>query len=66
MDVQDKGDSAAQAKLLWKPIPPLLPEPQHHGNSTTRDQSCQTEEQLQHVTAGGFSHNTGQFICLRS
>uniref|UniRef100_A0A3Q3VMP6 C2H2-type domain-containing protein n=1 Tax=Mola mola TaxID=94237 RepID=A0A3Q3VMP6_MOLML len=41
--VQDKGGSVTQcqAKLLWKPIPPLLPESQ----TKTKDQSCQTEEQ---------------------
>ncbi|CAN9508230.1 unnamed protein product [Ophioblennius macclurei] len=35
-----------QAKPMWKPIPPLLPEPHRTGgNSRTRDQSCQTDEQ---------------------
>ncbi|XP_058481115.1 zinc finger protein 800b isoform X1 [Solea solea] len=57
----DFQDSAAQAKRLWKPIPPLLPEPDHHGGTTTetRDQSCQTEEQLQQTSASNYSHNTG-------
>ncbi|KAG7240746.1 hypothetical protein INR49_026635, partial [Caranx melampygus] len=63
-DVQDKDDSAAhsQAKPLWKPIPPLLPEPEHNRSSATetRDQSCQTEEQLQH--GGVQGHNTG--LCV--
>ncbi|XP_020499715.2 zinc finger protein 800b isoform X1 [Labrus bergylta] len=55
MDIQEKDDSPTQlqAKPLWKPIPPLMPEP-HSGNSTgTRDQSCQTEDN---------SHNTG--LCV--
>lgn len=61
MDVEEKGDSAAQlqAKPLWKPIPPLLPEPRSSSTSETRDQSCQTEEQLQQTSAGSHGHNTG-------
>nr|XP_033471262.1 zinc finger protein 800b [Epinephelus lanceolatus] len=61
MDVEEKGDSAAQlqAKPLWKPIPPLLPEPRRSSTSETRDQSCQTEEQLQQTSAGSHGHNTG-------
>ncbi|KAI3366791.1 hypothetical protein L3Q82_009454, partial [Scortum barcoo] len=61
MDVQEKGDSAAnlQAKPLWKPIPPLLPEPHRSGNTEVRDQSCQTEEQLHQTSAGSHGHNTG-------
>lgn len=53
MEDQDKDDTAAQlqAKPLWKPIPPLLPESHGSGTGTTRDQICQTE------TSGG--HNTG-------
>ncbi|XP_022604850.1 zinc finger protein 800 [Seriola dumerili] len=58
MDVPEKGDSASQAKPLWKPIPPLLPEPENHRSTATetRDQSCQTEEKLQQTSA---SHNKG-------
>ncbi|XP_074554502.1 zinc finger protein 800b isoform X2 [Halichoeres trimaculatus] len=54
MDVQEKNDPAAliQTKPLWKPIPPLLPTPQSSDTSQTRDQSCQTEEQLQHHSNG--------------
>lgn len=41
---QEKGvpasQSQSQSKLLWKPIPPLLPE----AHARTKDQSCQTEE----------------------
>ncbi|XP_038594676.1 zinc finger protein 800b isoform X1 [Micropterus salmoides] len=63
VDGQEKGDSAAQlqAKLLWKPIPPLLPVPGQHRSNTTevRDQSCQTEERLQQTCAGSHGHNTG-------
>ncbi|XP_078021220.1 zinc finger protein 800b isoform X1 [Epinephelus lanceolatus] len=64
MDVEEKGDSAAQlqAKPLWKPIPPLLPEPRRSSTSETRDQSCQTEEQLQQTSAGSHGHNTG--LCV--
>ncbi|XP_044042248.1 zinc finger protein 800b isoform X2 [Siniperca chuatsi] len=66
VDGQEKGDSAAQlqAKPLWKPIPPLLPEPGHHRSSTTevRDQSCQTEERLQQTSASSHGHNTG--LCV--
>ncbi|XP_075967701.1 zinc finger protein 800b [Anarhichas minor] len=56
MEVQDKDDTAAQlqAKPLWKPIPPLLPESHGSGTGTTRDQICQTE------ASGG--HNTG--LCV--
>ena len=52
-DVQEKGDTAAQlqAKPLWKPIPPLLPELHGSDNSKTRDQICQTEE---------HGHNIGE------
>ncbi|XP_071359000.1 zinc finger protein 800b isoform X2 [Trachinotus anak] len=60
MDVEEKDDSSALAQppAKWKPIPPLLPEPEHQGSTATgtRDQSCQTEEQLQQTSAG---HNTG-------
>ncbi|XP_003972951.2 zinc finger protein 800b [Takifugu rubripes] len=47
---QEEGLSAcqSQSKLLWKPIPPLLPE----AHAKTKDQSCQTEEQ-------SSAHNTG-------
>ncbi|XP_060933259.1 zinc finger protein 800b [Limanda limanda] len=59
MDVQEKGDSG-QAKPMWKPIPPLLPEPEDSESTTsgTRDQSCQTDEQLQQTS----DHNTG--LCV--
>ncbi|XP_030296391.1 zinc finger protein 800b isoform X1 [Sparus aurata] len=58
--VQEKGNSGSQsaAKPLWKPIPPLLPEP----HAETRDQSCQTEEWLQQTSAGSHAHNTG--VCV--
>lgn len=51
---QEKGLSAcqSQSKLLWKPIPPLLPE----AHAQTKDQSCQTEEQSSTHSQG---HNTG-------
>ncbi|XP_067437454.1 zinc finger protein 800b isoform X2 [Thunnus thynnus] len=66
MDIQEKGDSAAQpkGKPLWKPIPPLL-EPSDSNRSTTtktRDQSCQTEEQLQQSSASCHGHNTGHCV----
>lgn len=61
VDVQERDDSAGQlqAKPLWKPIPPLLPEPHRSGNTEVRDQSCQTEERLQQTSAGSHGHNTG-------
>ncbi|XP_040002992.1 zinc finger protein 800b isoform X2 [Xiphias gladius] len=68
MNVEEKGDSLSQAhplgKLLWKPIPPLLPESEHQRSTTTetRDQSCQTEEQLQQTRNGSHGHNTG--LCV--
>lgn len=51
---QEKGLSAcqSQSKLLWKPIPPLLPE----AHARTKDQSSQTEEQSGTPAQG---HNTG-------
>lgn len=51
---QEKGLSAcqAQSKLLWKPIPPLLPE----AHAKTKDQSSQTEEPS---STPGQGHNTG-------
>lgn len=61
MDVQEKADPTAQnqpqAKPLWKPIPPLLPEPEHsRGTATeTRDQSCQTGE----TSYNSHGHNRG-------
>lgn len=60
-DVQEKDDSAAQlqAKPLWKPIPPLLPETHRCGTTEVRDQSCQTEERLQQTSGGSHGHNTG-------
>ncbi|XP_029350764.1 zinc finger protein 800b isoform X1 [Echeneis naucrates] len=68
MDVQEKDDPATlsqlQAKPLWKPIPPLLPEPEDNRSTATdtRDQSCQTEEQLQQTSASSHGHNTG--VCV--
>lgn len=61
MDYQDKDDPASQhqAKLLWKPIPPLLPDTHRDSTSETRDQSCQTDERLQQSSAGSHGHNTG-------
>ncbi|KAM3587597.1 uncharacterized protein V6R79_009812 [Siganus canaliculatus] len=47
-----------QTKPRWKPIPPLLPETQ----SKTRDQSCQTEDGLQHTNTCSHGPNTG--VCL--
>lgn len=41
----------SQNKLLWKPIPPLVPET----HSKTRDQSCQTEES----STSSHGQNTG-------
>ncbi|XP_070847850.1 zinc finger protein 800b isoform X2 [Chaetodon trifascialis] len=60
IDVQEKGNSCAQSqgKPLWKPIPPLLPV----SHAETRDQSCQTEEQLQQTSTGSHIHNTG--VCV--
>ncbi|XP_054480628.1 zinc finger protein 800b [Anoplopoma fimbria] len=57
MEGQEKGDTAAQlqAKPLWKPIPPLMPESQRGGHTRTRDQTCQTD-QISH------GHNTG--LCV--
>lgn len=51
---QEKGLSAcqSQSKLLWKPIPPLLPE----AHAKTKEQSCQTEEQCSTPSQG---HSTG-------
>lgn len=57
MDMQEKGDS--QSKPLWKPIPPLLPKTDGSVATETRDQSCQTEEQLQQTSACKNGHNTG-------
>lgn len=52
--VQEKGvpGSQSQSKLLWKPIPPLLPE----AKARTKDQSCQTEEL---TSTPSHAHNTG-------
>ncbi|XP_036005031.1 zinc finger protein 800b isoform X2 [Fundulus heteroclitus] len=62
LEAQEKSDTAAQpqAKSLWKPIPPLLLEP--HRSSPppdTRDQSCQTEAQVQPTPTNSHAHNTG-------
>ncbi|KAF7658183.1 hypothetical protein LDENG_00016240 [Lucifuga dentata] len=67
VDWQEKEDSAAesqpQVKPLWKPIPPLLPEPEPDGSiAATRDQSCQTEEQLLQTSASSRSHNPGYCV----
>ncbi|KAM9846047.1 LOW QUALITY PROTEIN: zinc finger protein 800b [Aulostomus maculatus] len=70
MDNQEKGDFAAQlqsqAKPLWKPIPPLLPEPETEScrstSPETRDQSCQTEEQPQQTSDSSHSHNRGYCV----
>lgn len=64
MDVQEKGDSVAQpkGKPLWKPIPPLLPEPSDSNRSATtetRDQSCQTDDNLHQTSTASHAHNTG-------
>ncbi|XP_070709931.1 zinc finger protein 800b [Pempheris klunzingeri] len=58
----DDSASQHQAKPLWKPIPPLLPEPHMDGASETRDQSCQTDERLQQSSIGSHGHNTG--LCV--
>ncbi|XP_054655964.1 zinc finger protein 800b isoform X2 [Dunckerocampus dactyliophorus] len=61
MDVQaSKGDSAAQSKPLWRPIPPLLPEPDKGGAPETREQSCQTEDLLHQSTA--TTHSAGHCV----
>uniref|UniRef100_A0A1A8KKT0 Zinc finger protein 800 n=1 Tax=Nothobranchius kuhntae TaxID=321403 RepID=A0A1A8KKT0_NOTKU len=60
VEVRRKSDPAiqSQAKPLWRPIPPLLPEPQREGGPTaeTREQSCQTEELS---AAHSHGHDTG-------
>ncbi|XP_053170111.1 zinc finger protein 800b [Scomber japonicus] len=67
MDGQEKEDSEAQPKgrSLWKPIPPLLPQPSESNSGAipeTRDQSCQTEDHLQQTSAGSHGHNTGHCV----
>ncbi|KAL3977345.1 olfactory receptor [Sarotherodon galilaeus] len=64
VDVQERGNSAGQhqGKPLWKPIPPLLPEPHRNSTTETRDQSCQTEEQLLQTSACKHGQNTG--LCV--
>uniref|UniRef100_A0A096M6R5 Zinc finger protein 800 n=1 Tax=Poecilia formosa TaxID=48698 RepID=A0A096M6R5_POEFO len=59
VEAQEKSDTSAQpqAKSLWKPIPPLVPE--LHRSTETRDQSCQTEEQGQPPAANNDGHNAG-------
>ncbi|XP_061125025.1 zinc finger protein 800b [Syngnathus typhle] len=59
-DILAKGDSSALAKPLWKPIPPLLPEPDKGPAPDTRDQSCQTEDWLKQTTPG--THNAGHCV----
>lgn len=48
MDIQGKEDGSSPPNNKWRPIPPLLPEPEPQTSSDTgtRDQSCQTDEQL--------------------
>ncbi|XP_017270405.1 zinc finger protein 800b isoform X2 [Kryptolebias marmoratus] len=60
-DAEGEGDSAAQiqARSLWKPIPPLLPEAERDPNSEVRDQSCQTEETIPPTSDYNHSHNAG-------
>lgn len=57
-NVQEKGvpASQSQSKLLWKPIPPLMPE----AHARTKDQSCQTEEK----TGSSQGHHTGGEMLL--
>ncbi|XP_030006387.1 zinc finger protein 800b isoform X2 [Sphaeramia orbicularis] len=68
MDIQDREDPAYQhqshIRSLWRPIPPLLPEPGTHRNiaAETRDQSCQTEDQLLQSSARSKGHNTGYCV----
>ncbi|XP_043964134.1 zinc finger protein 800b [Gambusia affinis] len=64
VEAQEKSDISGQlqAKSLWKPIPPLLPEPHRSTSTETRDQSCQTEEQGQPTAANNNGHNTG--LCV--
>lgn len=61
VDVQERALSAGQhqGKPLWKPIPPLLPEPHRNTTTDTRDQSCQTDEQLQQTSGCKLGQNTG-------
>ncbi|XP_061662659.1 zinc finger protein 800b [Syngnathoides biaculeatus] len=59
-DAQAKGDCSAQAKPLWRPIPPLLPEPDTGAAPDSQDQSCQTEEWL-HQTSSS-THNAGHCV----
>lgn len=65
VDVQERGNSAGQhqGKPLWKPIPPLLPEPHRNTTTQTRDQSCQTEEQFLQTSACKHGQNTGEYDC---
>ncbi|RVE56757.1 hypothetical protein OJAV_G00224690 [Oryzias javanicus] len=63
MEVDEKGDLGAHPQAKWKPIPPLLPDSQEHHqdpSAKTRNQSCQTEEQLEDATT--CSHHTG--LCM--
>ncbi len=55
LGIKEKNNSASQSqgKLLWKPIPPLLPE----SHTETRDQSCQTEERLQQSSTNSHGHH---------
>nr|XP_061809503.1 zinc finger protein 800-like [Nerophis lumbriciformis] len=56
VDIQAKGDCSTQVKPLWRPIPPLLPEPNKGDTPDTRDQSCQTEEST------ASTHSTGHCV----
>ncbi|KAF3705066.1 Zinc finger protein 800 [Channa argus] len=60
MDVQADPGAQSQVKPLWKPIPPLLPEPEPCKSTTTetRDQCCQTDE----TSSSSHGHNTG--LCV--
>lgn len=67
MEIDEKGDFDAHPQAKWKPIPPLLPDSlEHHidPSAKTRNQSCQTEEQLEDGTP--CSHHTGQFTLPHS
>lgn len=60
--VQEKGAPASQSrsKLLWKPIPPLMPE----AHARTKDQSCQTEEKAGAPSQG--HHTGGETLLLKA
>ncbi|XP_034019764.1 zinc finger protein 800b isoform X2 [Thalassophryne amazonica] len=66
VDIEERGFSHARSlpKSLWKPIPPLQLELGNHGSSATatRDQSCQTEDELHQNGASGCPHHTGYCV----